>query len=64
MTERFLQVLEWSGQSKYLKANKTVWKIGDDLAGYIRAVNNFYQVCSVLISFLYHVYTYPVKCID
>lgn len=44
LTERFLQVLKWSGQSEYLKAEKKVWKIGEDLAGYIRGVNNFYQV--------------------
>ena len=44
LTERFLQVLEWSGKSKYLKAEKKVWKIGTDVAGYVRAVDNFYQV--------------------
>ena len=44
LTERFLQVLQWTGRSAYLKTNRQVWKIGNDLAGYIRAVDNFYQV--------------------
>ena len=44
LTERFLQVLKWSGTSTYLQANRKVWKIGDDLAGYVRAAGNFYQV--------------------
>lgn len=44
LTERFLQVLEWSGKSKYLKAEKKVWKVGTDVAGYVRAVDDFYQV--------------------
>jgi hypothetical protein len=44
LTERFLQVLEWSGKSQYLKAEKKVWKIDTDVAGYVRTVNNFHQV--------------------
>lgn len=48
LTERFLQVLEWSGKSEYLKAEKKIWKIGTDVAGYVRAVKNFYQVSSYI----------------
>ncbi len=44
LTERFLQVLQWSGQSDFLKAERKLWRIGEDVAGYVRAVNNFYQV--------------------
>lgn len=44
LTERYLQVLEWSHKSDYLKAEKQVWKLGADVAGYVRKVNNFYQV--------------------
>ena len=44
LTEKFLQVLEWSGKAAYLKADRKVWRVGDDVAGYVRAVNNFYQV--------------------
>ena len=47
LTERFLQVLQWSGLSEYLKAKRKVWMIGEDVAGYVRAVNNFYQVSDV-----------------
>ena len=45
LTERFLQVLSWSGKDKYLKVDRKVWRIGEDVAGYVRAVDNFYQVC-------------------
>ena len=44
LTESFLQVLEWSGKNEYLKTDRKVWKIGEDLAGYVRSVKNFYQV--------------------
>ena len=44
LTEKFLSVLSWSGHWQYLKANRQVWKINNDVAGYIRSVNNFYQV--------------------
>ena len=44
LTERYLQVLKWSGQQQYLTADRTVWKIGDDVAGYVRQVGGFMQV--------------------
>ena len=44
LTERFLQVLKWSGQEDYLKADRTVWRIGDEVAGYVRQVGKFMQV--------------------
>ena len=44
LTERFLQVLSWSGQKDYLQAERKVWKIGDDVAGYVRQVGKFMQV--------------------
>jgi len=48
LTEQSLRKLKWSGQSEYLKASKSVWKIplsGDevDIAGYTRVVGNFTQ---------------------
>eukprot|EP00731_Ephydatia_muelleri_P031706 Em0023g213a len=46
LSERFLTVLSWSGQSEYLVANRTVWKISpsdEDVAGYIRQVGKFWQ---------------------
>ena len=44
LTEQFLQVLKWSGQEDYLKVNRTVWRIGDEVAGYVRQVGKFMQV--------------------
>ncbi|XP_064401449.1 probable serine carboxypeptidase CPVL isoform X2 [Halichondria panicea] len=44
LTESMLQVLQWSGRDAYLKADRQVWKIGDDVAGYVRTVNKFMQV--------------------
>ena len=44
LTERFLSVLSWSGNQQYLNASRTVWKNGDDVAGYIRSVGKFSQV--------------------
>ena len=44
LTERYLQVLKWSGQQQYLAADRKVWKIGDDVAGYVRQVGRFMQV--------------------
>jgi vitellogenic carboxypeptidase-like protein len=46
LTERYLQVLQWSGQKDYLSVKKEVWKIegSSEVAGYIRHVSNFWQV--------------------
>ena len=44
LTERFLQVLKWSGQGDYLKVDRTIWRIGDEVAGYVRQVGKFMQV--------------------
>ena len=44
LTERFLQVLKWSGQEDYLKVDRSVWRIGDEVAGYVRQVGKFMQV--------------------
>ena len=47
LSERFLTVLSWTGQSEYLAANRTVWKISpsdEEVAGYIRQVGKFWQV--------------------
>ncbi|CAI8039763.1 Probable serine carboxypeptidase CPVL, partial [Geodia barretti] len=46
LTERYLQVLQWSGQKDYLAVKKEVWKTegSSEVAGYIRHVSNFWQV--------------------
>ena len=52
LTEKFLNVLPWSGSKDYLTADREVWKIGDDVAGYIRSVGKFSQVLPLLCHFL------------
>ena len=44
LTERFLQSLKWSGQKDYLQVDRKIWRIGDDVAGYVRQVGKFMQV--------------------
>ena len=47
LTEAFLMTVEWSGQEDYKKAGKLIWRVnpGDkEVAGYVRQVNDFYQV--------------------
>ena len=62
LTERFLQVLDWTGKEDYLKAQKKVWKIGDDVAGYIRAVGNFYQVNGIEHEKIYKIIFIRGRC--
>ena len=50
LTERYLQVLQWSGLQQYLAADRKVWKIGDDVAGYVRQVGGFMQVSCTYLS--------------
>ena len=49
LTERFLQVLEWSGQKDYLQVERKIWRIGDDVAGYVRQVGKFMQVYNTYV---------------
>jgi vitellogenic carboxypeptidase-like protein len=46
ITERYLQVLQWSGLKEYLSVEKKIWKVpgSSEVAGYIRRVSNFWQV--------------------
>ncbi|XP_063421347.1 probable serine carboxypeptidase CPVL [Mytilus trossulus] len=47
MTEAFLLSVPWSGAQKYLEAERMIWKVNPsdrEVAGYVRQVNNFYQV--------------------
>ena len=46
----------WKGLDDYKKADRLVWKIKDtdkEVAGYVRQVRNFYQVC-IYFSLLLH----------
>ena len=47
LTERFLQVLEWTGQKEYKQVERTIWRIGEEVAGYVRQVGKFMQVSGV-----------------
>lgn len=52
MTEAFLLSAPWSGAQKYLEAERMIWKVNPsdrEVAGYVRQVNNFYQVRSIYI---------------
>ena len=64
LTEKYLQVLKWSGQVDYLKADRTIWKMGEEVAGYVRKVGKFMQVrsCERICDPCYRmcVYTSPV----
>lgn len=47
LTEAWLQTVKWSGLERYKKADRLVWKVKDtdtEVAGYVRQVDNFYQV--------------------
>ena len=48
LEEVVLQQLDWNGLSAYKNANKISWKVcqnDSDVAGYVRNVDHFYQVC-------------------
>lgn len=47
LTERSLMTMKWKGSQKYKQAERKVWKIfksDDEVAGYVRQVDDFYQV--------------------
>ncbi|XP_015991447.1 probable serine carboxypeptidase CPVL [Rousettus aegyptiacus] len=47
LTERSLMSMNWKGSQRYKKAKKKVWKIfksDDEVAGYVRQVDDFHQV--------------------
>ena len=43
-TEAFLNALEWSGKYIYSTAPRQIWKVNDDVAGYVRVAKNLIQV--------------------
>jgi len=47
MCENFLRTLVWSGHNDFLSASKIIWKVqptDQQVAGYVREVNNFRQI--------------------
>ena len=43
-TEAFLNALEWSGKNIYAMAPRKIWKVNNDVAGYVRVAKNLTQV--------------------
>ena len=59
LTENFLRQLNWSGQTEYMSAPRTIWRLGDansDVAGYVKQVGRFRQVCCVRNHGYYYLY--------
>lgn len=47
LTERFLLTVNWTGADAYKQADRFYWKVqpsDTEIAGYIRQVEEFYQV--------------------
>lgn len=44
LTENYLLNLEWPGAQDYKKAQRKLWKVGNDLAGYSKTVGNLTEV--------------------
>ena len=36
--------MEWKGKAEYAAADRTVWRSGDDVCGFVRVVENFTQI--------------------
>jgi vitellogenic carboxypeptidase-like protein len=51
LTERSLMAMDWKGSRAYRRARRKVWKIfksDNEVAGYVRRVGKFHQVCKQL----------------
>ncbi|XP_076679453.1 venom serine carboxypeptidase [Andrena cerasifolii] len=44
LTENYLRNLEWSGAEKYKTAERKLWLVGSELAGYTKSVDNLTEV--------------------
>ncbi|KAL1457499.1 hypothetical protein WDU94_007722 [Cyamophila willieti] len=44
LTVNFLKTLDWSGKDEYSKAVRNIWYYKNDIAGYVKKVDNFYEV--------------------
>lgn len=56
LTEAWLQTVQWTGLPDYMKAERQIWKINPsdtEVAGWVRQVQNFYQVNTVVIHSCY-----------
>ena len=43
-TEEFLFNLNWKGRKAYHEAERKIWRVNGEVAGYAREVNNFKQI--------------------
>lgn len=43
-TENFLNQLDWSGKYLYGMAPRKIWKVENDVAGYVREAKNLKQI--------------------
>lgn len=51
LTERSLMAMNWSGSREYKRTHRKVWKMfktDNEVAGYVRRVGKFHQVCKQL----------------
>ncbi|XP_022831429.1 venom serine carboxypeptidase-like [Spodoptera litura] len=44
LTENFLQKLQFSSAAEYKNAKRSIWKVGDDIAGYVKTAGNLTEV--------------------
>jgi len=44
LTENYIRKMKWSGAYKYAKAPRKLWKVGNELAGYVKSVDNLTEV--------------------
>ena len=44
LTERMIYNLNWSGTEGWRAVRKEIWKIDNNVAGYVRKLFNFYYV--------------------
>lgn len=44
LTENFLRNLDFSGSKDYIKAPRTIWKVDDEIAGYVKKASNLTEV--------------------
>ncbi|XP_011266007.2 venom serine carboxypeptidase isoform X1 [Camponotus floridanus] len=44
LTENYIQKMKWSGAYKYAKAPRKLWKVENELAGYVKTVDNLTEV--------------------
>jgi carboxypeptidase C (cathepsin A) len=42
--ERMMNALNWKGKDEFQKADRKIWKVDDDVGGYVKSVNNLQYV--------------------